>query len=549
MQTASVISVMAEEADGEQGPRSTFTTYMAEGEQLYHKGEYSKAKESFSNALELQPTDKHCLVARSKCSLKLGDPEAAFRDAEASLQEDGDFFRGLYQKAEALYAMGDFEFALVFYHRGVKLRPELQEFRLGIQKAQEAIENSVGTPASVKLENKEGVAFLSKQEESKKAKQKAPTKVPKKDPKQQKKADPSKSQKTTRQLLGEIYNDMEYLETLLKDEGLVKGNTRSGLKLQDLIMNAITYLDTRTEFWRQQKPIYARERDRRILQQKWKKQRAKPSDPHQYLLNSMEEIDLLLSKGDAEGSYKKAQQVLKNIKSWKDDMPNKQEIIGNLHSCIGAAQMDMGQMDEALKSHKKDLEIAKQRDLPEAKSRALDNIGRVYARIGRFKEAVKVWEEKIPLATSSLEKTWLFHEIGRCYLELGLLEDARNYGMKSQEEAEEAGDVEWQLNASVLVAQAQVKLKDYQSAAGNFEIALKKAKFVKNTEAEQAILTALENAKRESEEPLNSEHSDKEDSPREEHASSVENQGEHMSSGENQEEHMSSGENQERESR
>lgn len=68
------------------------------------------------------------------------------------------------------------------------------------------------------------------------------------------------------------------------------------------------------------------------------------------------------------------------------------------------------------------------------------------------------WEEKIPLATSSLEKTWLFHEIGRCYLELGLLEDARNYGMKSQEEAEEAGDVEWQLNASVLVAQAQGNL-------------------------------------------------------------------------------------------
>lgn len=34
--------------------------------------------------------------------------------------------------------------ALVYYHRGHKLRPELQEFRLGIQKAQEAIDNSVG---------------------------------------------------------------------------------------------------------------------------------------------------------------------------------------------------------------------------------------------------------------------------------------------------------------------------------------------------------------------------------------------------------------------
>ena len=44
-----------------------------------------------------------------------------------------------------MYYRGDFELALVFYHRGHKLRPELQEFRLGIQKAQEAIENSVGS--------------------------------------------------------------------------------------------------------------------------------------------------------------------------------------------------------------------------------------------------------------------------------------------------------------------------------------------------------------------------------------------------------------------
>ena len=53
-------------------------------------------------------------------------------------------FQGLLQKAEALYQRGDFEFALVFYHRGNKLRPELQGFRLGIQKAQEAINNSIG---------------------------------------------------------------------------------------------------------------------------------------------------------------------------------------------------------------------------------------------------------------------------------------------------------------------------------------------------------------------------------------------------------------------
>lgn len=41
--------------------------------------------------------------------------------------------------------MGDFEFALVFYHRGYRLRPELQKFRLGIEKSQEAIVNCIGS--------------------------------------------------------------------------------------------------------------------------------------------------------------------------------------------------------------------------------------------------------------------------------------------------------------------------------------------------------------------------------------------------------------------
>lgn len=45
--------------------------------------------------------------------------------------------------------MGDFEYALMFYHRGNKVRSDLQEFKLGIQKAQEAINNSVGSKFSL----------------------------------------------------------------------------------------------------------------------------------------------------------------------------------------------------------------------------------------------------------------------------------------------------------------------------------------------------------------------------------------------------------------
>lgn len=60
--------------------------------------------------------------------------------------------KGLYQKAEALYHMGEFEFALMFYHKGQKLRPQIEEFRLGIQKATKAIEDTIGNMySSVKI--------------------------------------------------------------------------------------------------------------------------------------------------------------------------------------------------------------------------------------------------------------------------------------------------------------------------------------------------------------------------------------------------------------
>ena len=89
-------------------------------------------------------------MSRSKCYLHLGNTALALKDSEDSLKENEKYHKGLYQKAEVLYAMGNFENALVFYHRGHKIRPELYEFTLGIQKAQEAIINSIGSKSSIR---------------------------------------------------------------------------------------------------------------------------------------------------------------------------------------------------------------------------------------------------------------------------------------------------------------------------------------------------------------------------------------------------------------
>ena len=62
------------------------------------------------------------------------------------------------------------------------------------------------------------------------------------------------------------------------------------------------------------------------------------------------------------------------------------------------------------------------------------------------------FERKVALVRSPLEATWLYHEMGRCYLEVGDYVKAKECGHKS---LNASVDKAWQLNASVLVAQAE----------------------------------------------------------------------------------------------
>ena len=65
---------------------------------------------------------KHFSVARSRCYTQLGDLERALSDAETVLKKDKKCQEALYQKAETLYQLGRYEHALVYYHRGHKVK-------------------------------------------------------------------------------------------------------------------------------------------------------------------------------------------------------------------------------------------------------------------------------------------------------------------------------------------------------------------------------------------------------------------------------------------
>ncbi|CAL7945788.1 unnamed protein product [Xylocopa violacea] len=107
-------------------------------------GNYHKAMCLYDKALDLEPTDNNALIARSKCHLLLGEPQKALQDAENALRhkiKNASIANAMYYKAEALYHLSDFEMSLVYYYRGMKIRPEYGQFRLGVQKAKDAIQN------------------------------------------------------------------------------------------------------------------------------------------------------------------------------------------------------------------------------------------------------------------------------------------------------------------------------------------------------------------------------------------------------------------------
>lgn len=65
--------------------------------------------------------------------------------------------------------------------------------------------------------------------------------------------------------------------------------TKTSQEIHNLALNGLLYLDTRTDFWRQQKPMYARKRDRELQQAKMAKKGN--TDPVKFTLRKLREID------------------------------------------------------------------------------------------------------------------------------------------------------------------------------------------------------------------------------------------------------------------
>ena len=110
---------------------------------------------SFIKALRLRPNCVACLIRRSKCFMLIARPQEGMNDIKAALALDPESYKvmvwqtlmllkALLQIAEILYQSTAFESALVYFHRGKKIRPASNDFVLGVTKSEAAISNVIG---------------------------------------------------------------------------------------------------------------------------------------------------------------------------------------------------------------------------------------------------------------------------------------------------------------------------------------------------------------------------------------------------------------------
>lgn len=218
-------------------------------EQARHElncGDAKKAETYMNQADSINDQEPLVKIVRGVCKVRLSRALEALEDVDPVLAENPKHPLALHVKADALYHLGNFEHALVFYQRGYRNSTQNPEiFRLGIKRATKAIKNAIGAQVQDYFNTMSDIVSIIPQS----VLAQPPHQISK-FTKTEKKTMP-KEASSSRPFLGPLNNEVEYLKHLQK--------SAKGLGLNKVAKEArkgIVFFDGREEFWRQHTPLY-----------------------------------------------------------------------------------------------------------------------------------------------------------------------------------------------------------------------------------------------------------------------------------------------------
>ncbi|XP_061340439.1 uncharacterized protein LOC133286941 [Gastrolobium bilobum] len=107
-------------------------------DEAFKSKDYHMAIDSYTQAIDLDPTDATLLSNRSLCWIRLGQAEHALADAKACRALRPDWPKACYREGAALRVLQKFDEAANAFYEGVKLDPENKELVNAFREAVEA---------------------------------------------------------------------------------------------------------------------------------------------------------------------------------------------------------------------------------------------------------------------------------------------------------------------------------------------------------------------------------------------------------------------------
>lgn len=279
-----------------------YKALLSEGMALYRRNEFQRAIDAFTKASDQSPdnSDKEILIERADCYIQIGKPELALEDVNKVLQDRPKNPRAILTKAEAYFSMGEFEFALVFFQRGLSIRKDMSGFRDGVTKSKHAILDSINgedlfqpnpnyatsRPRKPLVEVKERSVPSDDQPEDEEAQKKKKDDVTRLLPE---KVAPLATTDEKSDFLGELSLDYQFLRELQSE---LENPTTAGSEAEEhgkkedeqikkIVDDALDYLDQRGAFWSQQGRKSAEEEKEKNKKNTEQENTSKASTPEQ----------------------------------------------------------------------------------------------------------------------------------------------------------------------------------------------------------------------------------------------------------------------------
>ncbi|XP_015188346.1 PREDICTED: tetratricopeptide repeat protein 25-like [Polistes dominula] len=349
--------------------------------------------------------------------------------------KDRRFAQALHQEADQLYQKGDYETALVLYHRAANICPRDINHNAAVRRTATMINTW------------------------------------------------QNSSKRLRKFMSKTNPDSELTIALCPEAAAIKAsNVLKQSPDFNTVNKVLNYFDEHENLWKGSSSINTSITKLRLTRSNVILNRMKMMAE-----TNLKKLEIAFHSGNVTTTVKYAKELL----TMSNGIEETKRYETEAYRYLALTHVMLGRHDIAVNYVAKMIYIAKMSEDSILMSQALVTLGKVHLSFDHLDAAAKAWEHlsKNLKELSPILRAWINHEIGRCHLETGQFMKAFDMGTRTMEIAEDILSNKWILHGKLLRAQALVKLGRFSEALEEFRICAR----ISEEEGDTPMLSYIQN--------------------------------------------------------